>query len=42
VDGLRTWQAINPQDLPVHDSIFQIWLGPSAGKESDAAPRLHL
>jgi hypothetical protein len=30
MDGLRTWQAINPPGLPSNDSIFQFWLGPSA------------
>lgn len=32
VDGLRTWQAINPPNLPVNDSIFQFWLGPAPGE----------
>lgn len=31
VDGLRTWQAINPPGLLAHDSVFEFWLGPSAG-----------
>ncbi len=31
VDGLRTWQAINPPGKSAQDSIFQFWLGPSAG-----------